>query len=486
MLGYSANDLIIAVMGITGSGKSTFISHLVDSDVTIGHDLSSCTMEIGIHSFFYKNKRRIYLIDTPGFDDTNRSDTDVLKDIAFFLTQTYKRTVKLAGIVYLHRVTDVRMAGSSLRNLGMFKKLCGEDAYQHVVLATTMWDELTGRNAGYETGVKREQELLSRKEWWGLMAQRGSKVVRHSNDKPSAEAIVSLIVNLESTVALDIQREMVDQGKGLHDTAAGQEVEREIQKLRREYAEHINELKATHQQALADRDTELADVLLSQQKEYGDKLNAATEGQEQLRISMQKLSEEKEKQYNELLDRLRRQEDQFVETSRRRVAEFDEESRRLQQRHNEMRAQQESEKEQLRRRMQKMDREHRKAESERVSKEAVALSRMETKYVARLREAERQSEERRAETERLRREQQDLEIHMARERARAAEEESALALQRAEMERQQQQESLSLESMTSIFGVLAGFGTAAAGVLTLNPGLAVMGLGMAGNAASRQ
>jgi len=64
----------------------------------------------------------------PGFDDTSRSDTDVLKDVAFFLSQTYKHTVRLAGIIYLHRITDMRMAGSSLRNLTMFKKLCGDEA----------------------------------------------------------------------------------------------------------------------------------------------------------------------------------------------------------------------------------------------------------------------------------------------------------------------------------------------------------------------
>ena len=36
------NDLAIAVMGLTGSGKSTFINLLVDQEVTIGHGLVSC------------------------------------------------------------------------------------------------------------------------------------------------------------------------------------------------------------------------------------------------------------------------------------------------------------------------------------------------------------------------------------------------------------------------------------------------------------
>lgn len=76
-------------------------------------------------------------------------------------------------------------------------------------------------------------------------------------------------------------------------------------------------------------------------------------------------------------------------------------------------------------------------------------------------------------------------MRMAREQARAAEQQSVLANRRLGMERQQEQRSSGSESMTSILGVLAGFGTAAAGVLTAKPALAVMGIGMAGRAAVR-
>lgn len=40
-----ANDIFIAVMGLTGSGKSTFISHLIESTVKIGDKLQSCKSE---------------------------------------------------------------------------------------------------------------------------------------------------------------------------------------------------------------------------------------------------------------------------------------------------------------------------------------------------------------------------------------------------------------------------------------------------------
>lgn len=90
-------------MGVTGSGKSTFINTCVEQEVEVGHSLKSCkrlskpicskiailttlyrytgTDRVGIATFKY-NGQIVNLIDTPGFDDTFRSDTDVLKDIA--------------------------------------------------------------------------------------------------------------------------------------------------------------------------------------------------------------------------------------------------------------------------------------------------------------------------------------------------------------------------------------------------------------------
>jgi ABC-type transport system involved in cytochrome bd biosynthesis fused ATPase/permease subunit len=38
----SDDDIVIALMGVTGSGKSTFISLLAEQSVRIGHSLNSC------------------------------------------------------------------------------------------------------------------------------------------------------------------------------------------------------------------------------------------------------------------------------------------------------------------------------------------------------------------------------------------------------------------------------------------------------------
>ena len=55
------------------------------SDLRIGSDLEFCTSDVQLASKFTLDERLVALIDTPGFDDTNMSDTDVLKLIAVFL-----------------------------------------------------------------------------------------------------------------------------------------------------------------------------------------------------------------------------------------------------------------------------------------------------------------------------------------------------------------------------------------------------------------
>ena len=58
------------------------------SHLKVGKDLDSCTSEIQESGEFILDGRRVVLIDTPGFDDTHQSDTDVFKSIAAFLGES--------------------------------------------------------------------------------------------------------------------------------------------------------------------------------------------------------------------------------------------------------------------------------------------------------------------------------------------------------------------------------------------------------------
>jgi hypothetical protein len=58
------------------------------SSLRVGRGLQSCTSVVQAAAPFELDGRRVLLIDTPGFDDTTRSDTDILKMIAHFLSTT--------------------------------------------------------------------------------------------------------------------------------------------------------------------------------------------------------------------------------------------------------------------------------------------------------------------------------------------------------------------------------------------------------------
>ena len=105
-----------SVMGATGTGKSTvrpfqlgcalpseltpflpltppsleqFVNLVSGSNLAVSDGLKSCTADVQTAGAFDLDGRRVVLIDTPGFDDTTKSDTDVLKIIAAFLETSY-------------------------------------------------------------------------------------------------------------------------------------------------------------------------------------------------------------------------------------------------------------------------------------------------------------------------------------------------------------------------------------------------------------
>lgn len=178
--------------------------------------LLSGTSEMKGYTFHYKG-HNVNLIDTPGFDDTHKSETEVLTSIATWLEESYGNHEKLNGVIYLHSINKPRMEGSALRNLRLFRQLCGESPLKNVVLGTTFWGAVNE-----EAGKSREKELRQRPEFWGQMVERGSHMMRVT-DRASALEIVDYLMPM-IPVPLEIQKEMVDQEKHLIDTAAGQHI----------------------------------------------------------------------------------------------------------------------------------------------------------------------------------------------------------------------------------------------------------------------
>ncbi|KAK0726143.1 P-loop containing nucleoside triphosphate hydrolase protein [Lasiosphaeris hirsuta] len=229
------DDIVIAVMGVTGVGKSKFISHL-SKTAEVGDGVKSCTTAISIHAAFLEG-RNIYLIDTPGFDDTTRTDTEILGEIAAWLKKSYDDKVQLAGIVYLHHISDNRVGGSGVTNIRLFKELCGEQALSCVVLATTMWDLMPRDKA-----ERREQELICKEQFWGGLLQHGCRAMRQDDGSVSATRIIRHILAQKSPRSFQIQDEMAN-GTPLIETRVGMVLEEKIDAQARQINEQIKKLE---------------------------------------------------------------------------------------------------------------------------------------------------------------------------------------------------------------------------------------------------
>lgn len=151
---------------------------------------------MAVYAYDYNPSTTVYMVDTPGFDDETRPDSEVLRELAGWLTASYASNIKLNGIIYLHRITDDRLGGQAKSNLIMFKQLCGPDAFSNVILATTMWESVEPT-----IGAQREFELKTKQDYWGFMISKGSRVVRHMNTVESARQLVEIYASQTSNIA---------------------------------------------------------------------------------------------------------------------------------------------------------------------------------------------------------------------------------------------------------------------------------------------
>jgi len=67
-----------------------------------GHSLQSCTSEVSVFRLRLPwHGLNLCFVDTPGFDDTNKSDLDILKLIAKWLSGTYVTINDFSALVMI-------------------------------------------------------------------------------------------------------------------------------------------------------------------------------------------------------------------------------------------------------------------------------------------------------------------------------------------------------------------------------------------------
>ncbi|KAJ2926306.1 hypothetical protein H1R20_g10784, partial [Candolleomyces eurysporus] len=256
-------------MGLTGSGKSTFINLATQSSkkLRVRDSNLSCTDELKFADPFYLDGYRIFLFDAPSFDNTNKSEIEILGIIASILEKQYRRGLTLHGIIYVHRI-DLHISGLAKTDFDIFCKLCGDSSLRNAVIMTNMWSRLPSE---FE-GLRQATDLASLDDLFEPATAKGAVMMYHMQDTvESAHEIIRQILK-NHPMPLSIQTEIVDQDKHITETGVGMAV-------------YKNPVLLFRQQEL----TERLEVAEEARKE-------ALEEAEQVRQLLKKLEEEKRNQ----------------------------------------------------------------------------------------------------------------------------------------------------------------------------------------------
>ncbi|KAG8788692.1 hypothetical protein FRC12_014309 [Ceratobasidium sp. 428] len=251
----TTHPTLIAIFGATGTGKTTFVNDASGGTLEVGHDLQACTQDVALSNGFQVDGRDVGLIDTPGFDDTELSDTEILLRISGFLSSTsphgYEAGHKLTGIIYLHRITDDRMGAISRRTFRIFRELCGQKNLSNVLIVTNKWS-----NPPSEAHVKRQEQLRKDTRYFQPAIKAGAQLVRRLHkDTASAHDIIRMLLNM-NPVVMKVQQELVDNRQGFFTTGAAQVLGEELVNAEKRHEDEIAQVKEELRKAKEEKDAE--------------------------------------------------------------------------------------------------------------------------------------------------------------------------------------------------------------------------------------
>ena len=188
----------------------------------------------------------------------------------------YEQDIRLAGVLYFHRISDVRMSGTPVKNFKMFQKLCGESALRNVVIVTNMWGGVDHR-----VGERREAELKGKDIFFKPVLEKDAQMARHDDTADSAQRILRLVLE-NSPLPLSIQVELVDEGKDLSETSAGEELNQELNAQIRKHKKDMRTLEEQMRQAMKIKDEEFRRELEEETKKMRDEITRAEHEAERL------------------------------------------------------------------------------------------------------------------------------------------------------------------------------------------------------------
>jgi len=118
---FPLNAKYVAVLGLTRSGKSTFINALSGAKLKTSDSLYSCTSDEEIVIM-----QDLVFISGPGFDDTNNTLLDTFKILTkAVMKKSNGQAVKFSSVLYFHSATNDRIGRSDQLSQSIFLKMVG-------------------------------------------------------------------------------------------------------------------------------------------------------------------------------------------------------------------------------------------------------------------------------------------------------------------------------------------------------------------------
>ena len=174
----------------------------------------------------------------------------------------------------------------------MFRELCGDTTLKNVVLATNMWGRVP-----QDVGEARERELTTK--FFKPVLDKGAQVIRHHHTIESAHDIVRSIMK-NQPMALQIQRELVDEGKNIIDTAAGGAINKELNEQMRRYQAELKAIREEMMQALKDKDEQTRKELKEENRKLKEEMEKIKKDSAGMASNYQKEKERLQERIKEL------------------------------------------------------------------------------------------------------------------------------------------------------------------------------------------
>ena len=157
-----ASHNLILLLGQSGAGKSSMLNAMFGGETIVAAEssnMSSGTSSIEVYEGYWLGDTRnemVTVVDTPGFFDTERRDTDFLSKLMTFLRDFPPSLLRIVAIPL--PITESRSTSAYTRMLDQIELLFGTEIWEHCIFFTTLHNQFNPHRDYSDLRKQKEEE----------------------------------------------------------------------------------------------------------------------------------------------------------------------------------------------------------------------------------------------------------------------------------------------------------------------------------------